>query len=88
MNAQRIDSNRLRRALFLDVAPHAEGRWTVTGGAEPHLVTRARTGSVRCDCLDALYRPQVRCKHNLAVALSRGERHVLTGLRELLGEAQ
>jgi helicase len=60
-----IDPYRLRRSLDLEVRRHGGG-FLVTGGLEPHRVTRADT-NLGCDCAD--FAKGRACKHVLAVRL-------------------
>ena len=60
-----IDPSRVRRSLELDVQPLGDGAYIVSGGAEPHHVTTSEK-PWRCDCMDAAYRRDVRCKHVLS----------------------
>jgi len=59
-----VDHSRWLRAQSLEVAQSSEAAWVVSGGNEPHTVSRI--GSVyRCDCKDRT-RGNV-CKHEIAV---------------------
>jgi hypothetical protein len=60
-----IDPYRFRRALDLKVRRHGDG-FTVTGGLEPHRVTRVDS-LLACDCAD--FAKGRACKHVLAVRL-------------------
>jgi hypothetical protein len=77
-NAPRIDPERLRRAIWLDVERVRHGEYLVNG----HTVTG--TDALTCDCADSGMRPDVLCKHRLAVLLHRGAPEVLALLRELV----
>ena len=77
-----MDSDRLRRAVHLDVITTGRDTWVVSGGSAPHRVTLYGSRFV-CGCSDYSIRANV-CKHQLAVRLSRGDPSVLQGLRELL----
>ena len=68
---QPADPARLRRAVHLDAVRADDASWTVRGGAQEHQVVRGILG-YRCDCEDAMYRPGVQCKHQLAVRLRQG----------------
>ena len=65
-----VDPARLRRALTLEVGASDADTYRVSGGREPHMVT---TDNVpwQCDCSDSVYRPNIRCKHTVAVYLAR-----------------
>ena len=65
-----LDPGRTRRALSLNVTPLADCRYRVRGGTAEHVV-RADELPWRCDCRDAAYRPDVRCKHVLGTYLHR-----------------
>lgn len=65
-----LDPGRTRRALSLRVEPLIDGEYVVSGGREPHTVTTS-TRPWACDCRDATYRPDVRCKHTTAVYFDR-----------------
>lgn len=72
-----VDLARLQRALELHVEPLGNGRFRVSGHAEPHHVN-LRDPDHTCDCGDVAWRhapPRrvVRCKHELACRLSKGE---------------
>jgi len=72
-----VDLARLERALELHVEPLGEGWFRVSGHAEPHHVNLRDPDHV-CDCGDVIWRhapPRrvVRCKHELACRLSKGE---------------
>lgn len=69
-----VDPYRLRRALDLDVSGTAGG-WKVTGGTDPHRVTCGEDGSLVCDCAD--FAAGHRCKHLLAVSLSKKDREIV-----------
>ncbi len=66
------DLNRVARAIHLDVEPLPSGRWIVTGGSAPHIVSQGA-----CDCTDFVLRGAP-CKHLLAVALRRGDPEVIS----------
>lgn len=66
-----VDCRRLLRALRLSVEEIGPGRYRLTGGREPHIVDVCDGGRWACDCTDAAMRPAGRCKHVLAVYLSR-----------------
>ncbi len=63
-----VDPYRLRRAMDLDVSRTTDG-WKVTGGTDPHRVACGEDGSLFCDCVD--FTAGHRCKHLLAVSLSK-----------------
>jgi hypothetical protein len=72
-----VDLARLQRALELHVEPLGDGRFRVSGHGEPHHVN-LRDPDHTCDCGDVAWRhapPRrvVRCKHELACRLSKGE---------------
>lgn len=71
--------SRLDRALALAVEPLGDGRWRVTGGTAPHVVT----GEV-CDCADFRIRGTA-CKHLVAVRLRQGSEELLQAVRQLVG---
>jgi hypothetical protein len=77
-----IDLVRLGKALHLDVAHAGNGMFTVTGGAEPHMVD-----GETCDCEDFRIRGG-RCKHILAILLQQGDSEVLARLRDLVPKQQ
>jgi hypothetical protein len=83
MKKRKIDAERLRRAVHLDVRADGEGAWVVTGGAAPHRVTEL-WGMMECNCADRAIR-RTRCKHLLAWALATGHPAALRGLREVVG---
>lgn len=83
MKKRKLDPERLRRAVHLDVTPDGEGQWLVTGGDSSHKVSRVWEG-MECDCADRAIR-RTRCKHLLAVALSIGHPVALKALREIVG---
>ena len=70
MTASLLDPGRTRKALRLNVEPLTDDAYVVTGGREPHTVTTAEVPWA-CDCRDATYRPDVRCKHTTAVYFDR-----------------
>ena len=65
-----VDPARLLRALALRVEGVSSNVYGVSGGREPHTVT---TDDVpwQCDCPDSVYRPNIRCKHLVAVYFAR-----------------
>ena len=66
-----IDPARVRRALALTVTEQlADSEYVVTGGAGAHVV-RTADRPWRCDCRDAAYRRDVRCKHVIGTYLHR-----------------
>ena len=65
-----LDVGRLTRSLDLDVEHVGGGRYRVSGGTDEHVV-RADERPWQCDCRDAAYRPDVRCKHILGTYLHR-----------------
>ncbi len=72
-----VDLARLQRALELRVEPLGGGRFRVSGHAEPHYVN-LRDPDHTCDCGDLAWRHDpprtvIRCKHELACRLSKGE---------------
>ena len=80
-----MDTTRLTRAVFLEAHRVGPGRWIVTGGAEPHVVTMAEGGAFACDCRDhAVHGGVVGCKHTLRVRLARADTDVLEALREVV----
>lgn len=68
-----------RAAKQLRVQRDGPGRFIVTGGKQPHVVTLRPRPS--CDCADAMYRPSIRCAHRFAVGLFLGRREALEALR-------
>ena len=58
-----FDPYRLRRARELDVESLAPGSWQITGGLEPHIVSKV-DDAYRCDCPD--FAKGNTCKHILA----------------------
>lgn len=81
-NSSPEDARRLARAVHLDVVRLDRHRWRVTGGDDPHQVTQTADG-LGCDCRDAGMGR--RCKHEMAVRLTLGDRDTLRGLRALVG---
>ena len=81
MNAP-IDTERLRRAVWLDVKPVAPGQFLVSGGTTSHLVA-IDGGFVRCNCEDS-QRVGDACKHALACRLHGGDPTVVVALRMLV----
>jgi hypothetical protein len=78
-----IDRERLRRAVHLpDPVRTADFSWRV--GSE-HIVSPLEEPGKRCTCSDCLYRPQVVCKHQIALQLFEGlGPELLAVLRELV----
>lgn len=68
-----VDPYRLRRALELKVVTREKATYTVSGGLEPHTVSR-REDTLACDCGDAAGGHL--CKHQLAVRMHRGDRQL------------
>jgi len=80
-----IDRARLLRSLRMVVEPLGAGRFRVTGGRAPHTVLVRQDGPWACDCMDSTFHPSGRCKHTLAVYLTRQlARPVRTALRDAL----
>lgn len=80
-----IEIGRLRRALALKVAPAGRGSWLISGGAEPHHVTRAGD-FYACDCVDFRLRGGT-CKHIAASRLFDAlDAELLAALRELVAD--
>ena len=79
-----MDAARLARAVHLTAEPDGAGRYRVTGGAAPHVVTLAADGSLACDCTDATVRVGIECKHVLKVRLTRADPDVLEALRDVV----
>jgi len=65
-------ARRVEAAKALTARPIGPGTWFVTGGAEAHHVDLTAEGAAgpRCDCGDALYRPEYACKHVLAAEMA------------------
>ena len=81
------DPARVRRAISLDVERLTGSEYVVTGGREPHHVDTSEV-PWRCDCMDAAYRSDVRCKHTTAVYIVRQlAQPVRDALRSALGAA-
>lgn len=78
-----MDTNRLARALWLDVR-RVGACYVVTGGRCPHRVTIAADRSLCCDCPDFSYRGGTSCKHTIAVKLHQGDGPTLRALRALV----
>jgi helicase len=74
-----VDPYRFRRALDLEVRRRGDG-FTVTGGLEPHRVTRAES-LLACDCAD--FAKGRACKHVLAVRLHCKDAELLPLLERL-----
>ena len=70
-NRGRRRSSRLDRALELAAFRHvlAIDDGFLVSSADGHHLYRVRLEDRACDCADAMFRPGVRCKHLLAVAL-------------------
>ena len=66
-----VDPGRLLRALTLEVSASDGDTYQVTGGMEPHIVRVHDGESWTCDCVDAQYHPEARCKHLISVYLVR-----------------
>jgi hypothetical protein len=80
-----MDAARLARAVHLSVEEVGPGRYVVTGGAEPHVVTIGEGGGFACDCRDAaVHGVALGCKHVLAVRLRLADGDVLASLREVV----
>jgi len=75
-----VDPYRFRRALDLTVKTKTPTRLVVTGGLEPHTVTRKRM-MYSCDCVD--FRKGNTCKHILATRLAANDSE-LCGIAELV----
>ena len=86
-----LDPYRLRRAADLCVVALDEANWQVTGGLEPHMVSKKSTcvgltstpmpqqGSpLTCDCPD--HSKGHVCKHILAIRLSQGDPEVVSAM--------
>ena len=72
-----IDPYRLKRSLELSVAGGDGGRYRVTGGREPHIVS-FRDGSYHCDCMDHQKNCGITpCKHILRVRYHRKDEDVV-----------
>lgn len=67
---QEIDPYRLRRSLDLTVSHQDAGSWIVTGGTDPHRVTKTT-----CDCPD--FAKGHLCKHLLALRRARGDQEII-----------
>jgi helicase len=78
------DPYRLRRALDLKVRC-CGNQFTVTGGLEPHRVSRAAAGFA-CDCAD--FGKGHTCKHVLAVRLHCKDSELLPLVERLSSESQ
>ena len=65
-----VDPGRTRKALRLHVEPFDDIEYIVTGGRQPHRVDTSEIPWT-CDCMDAAFRPDARCKHMLATYLVR-----------------
>ncbi len=74
-----VDPYRFRRALDLEVRRRGDG-FTVSGGLEPHRVTRAES-LLACDCAD--FAKGRACKHVLAVRLHCKDAELLPLLERL-----
>lgn len=74
------DAGRLARLLWLEAHPGRRGHFTVSGGAEPHVVTFGPDGSATYDCYDYAYRRRDR-KHVVTARLRGGEPAALRALR-------
>jgi hypothetical protein len=75
-----VDLGRLARAVHLDAERLTDGRWLVSGGAQPHIVD-LDAGS--CDCADSAVRGGP-CKHLQRVRLALGDAAALERLRALV----
>lgn len=78
-----VDPARLERSLGLRVRRVGQGRYLVTGGAEPHWVDLYTRRMPRCDCGDHLWRDRI-CKHILAVLLREGDERVIGAVGRLV----
>lgn len=70
MRSLTLDVGRTRRALRLHVEHVGDGRHRVTGGTAEHVVDTSEIPWT-CDCMDAAFRPDARCKHMLATYFVR-----------------
>ena len=77
-----IDTERLHRAIYLDVRPVAPGTYLVSGGTDSHTVV-IDGGLVRCSCIDS-QRVGDQCKHALIARLYCGDPSVVVALRMLV----
>jgi helicase len=75
-----VDPYRLRRAMDLNVTPLNQDHWLVTGGLEPHVV-ETDAEDEHCDCAD--FAKGHRCKHILAVCITRDEASVRQQVKKL-----
>ena len=72
---------RLARAVLqLEAEQLGDGRWSVTGGAGPHIVDADASS---CDCPDHVFRHKA-CAHLLRVRLALGGEQAIAALRALL----
>ena len=72
---------RLARAVLqLEAEQLGDGRWSVTGGAGPHVVDADASS---CDCPDHGFRHKT-CAHLLRVQLALGGARAIDAQRELL----
>lgn len=83
MDAESVDLNRLERSLSLLGESLPDGRYRVSGGAEPHWVDLRTPNFPRCDCGDYLWRESL-CKHILAALLREGDQRVIRALGRLV----
>ena len=74
-----VDPYRLRRALDLHVQRRGEN-FTVSGGLEPHRVSRGPSGAL-CDCAD--FAKGRECKHVLAVRIHCDDSDILPLITKL-----
>jgi hypothetical protein len=81
MTGTALDPGRVARAVHLQVSESGPRKYTVSGGAQPHVVQAGGDGGLRCDCTDHAMRPAVGCKHILAVRLRLADADVLAALR-------
>ena len=78
-----VDPYRLKRSLELSTAGGHDGKYRVTGGREPHIVS-FRDGSYRCDCMDHMKNGNdIQCKHILRVRYERGDEEVIKMVEKL-----
>jgi len=81
---KRIDLDRLRRAVRLDVQPDGMAGFIVSGGAEEHHVRfDGRWKRYTCSCPDRAIRG-VACKHLLRIGIELGTPAITRALREVV----
>lgn len=84
-----LDPVRLAAAATLVAWPVGPGQYRVTGGAATHYVDLGADGAAlpKCDCGDALWRPQFVCKHRLCAYAAEGDATIVYAIRDAVSDA-